>query len=128
MPRVPFLDRSEVNRIFRFILVGLINTAFGYLAFVSALWLGASPAVSVLVANVLGYSFNFLTTGRLVFSRSELIYLPRFAGAALVVYSANLALLKLLLIVGCGAEIAQLICLPIVVILNYLFMRLFVYR
>lgn len=122
------LGHGEISRILRFVLVGLLNTAFGYLAFLLAFWLGASPALSVLVANVLGYTFNFLTTGRFVFFKREFSYLPRFVGAAIVVYAVNLGLLKVLLALGSGAEAAQLACLPVVMVLNYLSMRLFVYR
>ena len=78
------------NRFVRFLLVGGLNTAFGYGIFAAMILLGVWYPVAAAVSTVLGILFNFKTTGTLVFrspdgSRSTLV---RF----LAVYGTNYVL------------------------------------
>jgi putative flippase GtrA len=114
---------AELHRIARFVAVGVVNTVVGYGVYLAALWTSGSPATAVLAATVLGYSFNFFSTGRLVFQRNELTYLPTFILAAAGVYVFNVLLLKGLTLAGLSPELGQIICLPPVIILNYLALR-----
>jgi putative flippase GtrA len=73
----------------RFLLAGGVNTLFG-LAVYSALALTPLPTWAVLVlTNLLGIGFNFLTTGGLVFRDLGLARLPRFVlcyGLVVLIY------------------------------------------
>jgi len=75
---------SEILQFMRFIVVGFVNTAFGYGVYGLLLRLGVVLPLALLGANVLGILFNFLTTGHLVFRAFAWSRLPRF----LLVYVA----------------------------------------
>jgi putative flippase GtrA len=51
----------------RFVLVGIINTVFGYLVFALLVLAGVWPGSALIVTTVAGVAFNFQTTRRLVF-------------------------------------------------------------
>jgi putative flippase GtrA len=72
---------AEVRQFVRFVLVGVVNTAFGYGIYGLLLWLGVVLPLSLLGATVLGILFNFLTTGHLVFRDFSWNRLPRFIAA-----------------------------------------------
>lgn len=80
------------------------------------------------LSNVLGYSFNYFTIGRLVFGSSGSSALPAFLAVAGIVYGVNLALLTYLISININPVISQLLCLPIVVPVNFLIMRRLVFR
>src|SRR5690242_21327465 len=60
-------------RFLRFVLVGVMNTAFSYLVYALALLVGLNYALASLIAVVAGVFFSFRTQGTLVFgnARSE---------------------------------------------------------
>ncbi len=72
-----------LRRFARFVVVGGLNTGFGYACYALLLWLGVPLEASLLGATVLGLFFNFLTTGRLVFADARASLLPRFIAAYL---------------------------------------------
>lgn len=76
-----------LRRFARFIVVGGLNTAFGYACYALLLWLGVPLEASLLGATVLGLFFNFLTTGRLVFADARGSLLPRFIAAYLLAWA-----------------------------------------
>src|SRR4051812_1092370 len=98
---------AERRRFVRFLLVGMVNTAFGYGVFAVLLLAGLPSALALLLATVIGVVFNFFTTGRMVFESNDRRRLPRFVLAYVVTYSANLALLKLLEAGGVPSLAAQ---------------------
>lgn len=56
------------GELFRFLLVGLFNTAFGYALFLGALWiLGLNEYVSSLLSYIIAVIVSFFLTSRFVF-------------------------------------------------------------
>lgn len=56
------------GELFRFILVGLFNTAFGYVLFLAGLWLlGLNEYMSSALAYVIAVIVSFFLTSRFVF-------------------------------------------------------------
>jgi putative flippase GtrA len=121
---------DEARRIARFIAVGIMNTAFAYAVFALLVLAGLRPQPSLLIATVLGVAFNFFSFGKLVFSRKSTPGAAgRFVVVYLVSYGMNASLLEVLIArMGLLPLVAQLICLPAVVALNYVLMRTFVFR
>ena len=58
-------------RFIRFLIVGGLNTAFGYLVFAVFIWLDFHYSAATSLSTVIGIVFNFFTTGRLVFKNSN---------------------------------------------------------
>jgi len=81
------------TRFIRFLLVGGLNTLFGYGIFALLLW-GLPKSAALLGSTILGILFNFKTTGILVFEshNNRLIY--RFVLCYAIVYLVNLGLLQ----------------------------------
>jgi putative flippase GtrA len=90
-------------RFIRFLLVGGLNTAFGYGVFALLYLVGLHYAVAGFFSTVLGVLFNFFSTGRLVFGNREVALLPRYV----LVYATTYVLGTLLL------RVAELLKIPI---------------
>ena len=106
-------------RFVRFLLVGVLNTAFGYGCFVACLWLGMHYALAAAVATVLGVLFNFKSTGRLVFRSRGNGRLHRFVAVYAVTYVVNVLALAVMLRFGIPEWLGGLIMLLPSAILSY---------
>lgn len=84
----------------RFILVGILNTLFGYGVFALLVFLGVHYSLAAFAGTVLGILFNFKTTGKLVFGVSDNKLLFRFFGVYGATYCLNVLGLKLLSALG----------------------------
>lgn len=107
------------SRFLRFVLVGLVNTAFGYGAFALLYFATDSHRIGIMLATAVGILFNFMTTGRLVFaSRSLRAFGPFVLGYA-IVGALNIALVDGLAAVGAGPLVGQFLALPVVVLASF---------
>lgn len=86
-----------------FVLVGVLNTLFGYGCYALLLWLGLHYGMATLLGTILGVLFNFRTTGRLVFQNHDNRLLGRFILVYVVGYGANVAGLWALQKIGLDA-------------------------
>ena len=77
------------NRFVRFLIVGGINTAFGYGVFALLIFLKFHYAIAVLLGTILGVLFNFQTTGRLVFDSKGNRLIFKFIGVYVIIYVIN---------------------------------------
>ncbi|MDD2530612.1 MAG: GtrA family protein [Bacteroidales bacterium] len=59
------------NKLLRFLLVGLLNTAFGYFLFLFFIWIGLHYSLSLLFSQIIGVLFNYKTTGYIVFENKS---------------------------------------------------------
>lgn len=84
------------NKFIRFIIVGMVNTAFGYSVFALLLYLNVHYSVAVLLSTILGIIFNFKTTGKLVFKVNNNILIFKFVGVYTITYFLNVIFLKVL--------------------------------
>lgn len=115
------------DRFLRFLLVGGLNTAFGYACFVGCLWLGMHYAIAAAATTVLGVLFNYKSTGTLVFRSRGSNRLPRFIAVYVVVYAVNVSALAAMLRLGIPAWLGGLILLLPSAILSYVLNRHFVF-
>jgi putative flippase GtrA len=109
----------------RFLLVGLLNTAFGYLAFAALTLVGARPGVALAAAAAASVVFNFQASRRLVFrTRGRRV---RFLATYLVLLGGNWGALQVAGMHGLPQLEAQaLLCLPIAA-LSYFCQKTFVF-
>jgi putative flippase GtrA len=91
----------------RFVLVGLLNTGFGYCVYAAGILAGLAPEVALLATFTVALLFNYMTTGRIVFRNAGAGHFPRFAFAYVVIYGINVIVLRAVLGAGrrspCGA-------------------------
>lgn len=114
-------------RFVRFLLVGGLNTAFGYGVYVGCLWLGMHYAVAGAISTVLGVLFNFKSTGMLVFRSRDHGRLPHFVAVYVVTYLFGTLCVGGMLRLGIPAWLGGLILILPSAILSYLLNRRFVF-
>ncbi len=107
------------SKLLRFVLVGLVNTAFGYGAFALLHLATDSHRIGIMLATAVGILFNFMTTGRLVFANRTLRAFGPFVLGYAVVCALNLILVDLLVAAGAGPLLGQFLALPAVVLASF---------
>lgn len=75
----------------RFILVGVLNTCFGYLLFSVFIYVGFFYPVAALLSTILAVLFNYKTIGALVFNSAEKNKLLPFVFVYVLIYILNVA-------------------------------------
>ncbi|QGQ98464.1 GtrA family protein [Paenibacillus psychroresistens] len=113
---------------FRFLIVGGINTIFGYGLFAFFIYLNLHYSVASLLSTILGVLFNFKTTGKLVFNSSDNRLIVRFFAVYGMVYLVNVGLLKGFQLIGLNVYIAGAILVLPLAILSFLLNRKFVFK
>jgi len=119
---------GEWWRILRFLVVGGVNTAFGYVSYAVLVLVGTPLWLAVAGATGLAFLFNFFSYGGLVFGSTSRRLLPRFLGFYVALGTLNFVLLRLLGWGGLSPLIAQAILLPALATCGYLGLRSFVFR
>jgi len=111
-----------------FLIVGGLNTIFGYSMFALLIFLGMHYVLASLLATVLGILFNFKTIGTIVFRSKRDGLILKFFVVYLLSYCINIILLKVFLsfrvnIYLAGAIITILMAFPV-----FLLNKKFVFR
>ncbi|MDR6535951.1 GtrA family protein [Variovorax soli] len=116
------------SQLFRFLMVGGLNTVVGYGIFAGFIWAGMPYPIAIGLATVLGIAFNFQSTGRLVFGGAPLSRIGRFVAVYGVVYLLNVGSVAALLRAGLNVYLANaLVILPLALI-AFLLQRRFVFE
>lgn len=115
-------------RLIRFLLVGLLNLAFGYSTFALLLSIGLHYALASLLANVAGVLFNFKTTGRLVFGSRDNSLIGKFFGVYILVYLMGVVGLRLAKAAGLDLYLAGAVLTVVFAVVSFLLFRRFVFK
>ncbi len=83
------------NRFIRYLLVGFVNTVFGYSLFALLIYLHIHYSLASLLATIAGVLFNFKTIGKMVFKNSDNTLIKKFFGVYTYTYLLNIGCLKL---------------------------------
>lgn len=121
------MTASDRYRFVRYIIVGVLNTSFGYAAFVGFLHLGGPLWLSVAGATASALVFNFVSYGRLVFSQTSLLVIPRYLMFYALLGCLNFVLLRLLGMLDIPFAWAQGLLLPVLAVCGYLGFSHFVF-
>jgi putative flippase GtrA len=111
----------------RFVLTGVLNTIFGYSVYLALLFGGLPPVAALACATVIGAVFNYFTFARMVFFHRLMDRLPRFAGAYLIVFTANAIAMKILLGAGVAPALTQALLTPVAAAGSYFLFRTYVF-
>jgi len=112
----------------RFVAVGALNTIFGYSVFALFIWLGQDYEISVAIATIVGVVFNFFSMGKLVFGVVDISRIIFFITVYAVIYSLNVAGLKVAVSLSVNIYIANAIILPVLAVFSYLVNKYYVFR
>jgi len=116
------------NRFARYLIVGGLNTLFGFFVYSMLIILDLPTWVALLVGNAVGIAFNFFTTGGMVFRDLSLYRAPLFVLCYLAIYFVNLELIDWMIPVTGGRIAAQAILALPMALLSYLMLANIVYR
>ncbi len=120
--------RNGLARPLRFLLAGGLNTLFGFTVFGLLVWAGWPSWACLLIANLAGIVFNFLTLGGYVFRSLHHGRLPRFVAVYCLVYLLNLCFLSIAQAMEMNRLFAQLLLTPPMTGLSYVLMNRLVFK
>jgi len=124
----PLSYKNNARHVFRFVLVGILNTGFSYLIYAVMLFVGMEYQLANLIAMLTGILFSFKTQGRFVFFNTDNRLLGKFVISWIAIYLGNISLIGWLISFGLDAYGAGAMALPFSVVLSYLTQRYFVFR
>src|SRR5262245_52916846 len=118
----------ELRTFARFLAVGVLNSAFGYLAFAVLLFWLPRP-VALLCSHLLGVAFNFHSTAIGVFNQYRYRLVGRFGIGYAVVYLVKLGLLEALCRAAELPDLAsQAVAVPFSAVFSFVLLRVFVFQ
>ena len=112
---------------YKYLLIGGVNTVFGYCVFAFLLFFGIHYSLAVLVATILGILFNFQTYGRFVFKNHSWNLLGRFVFVYTIIYLANITLLLAFDLLVSNLYISGAMTTPVIAYLGYILNKRYVW-
>lgn len=123
-----FCRQTLSQKFIRFLLVGALNTLFGYGLWALLLYIGLHYTIASAIGTVAGILFNFKTTGCLVFENKNNRLLLKFLMVYGLIYLLNISLLYGFELLNINLYLAGLIILLPQAFLSYTLMRCFVFK
>ena len=121
-----FFDNQR--QVFRFFVVGIINTIFGFLVYSSFIYVSNSYFLSSAAAMVAGVAFNYRTIKSYVFNSGHKASIWAFVGCYFSVLVVTVLLLEALGSLGADPYLSGfLVSLPMAVV-SYFLQKRFVFR
>lgn len=77
------------KQVIRFLMVGVLNTVFGYSLYAVFIYIGLHYVLAILCSTILGILFNFKTIGALVFESDDNTLIFKFFLSYLVTFFIN---------------------------------------
>ena len=122
-----YLLNSKYIQIYKYLIVGGVNTVFGYSIFAIFIFFGFHYSLAVLIATILGVLFNFQSYGRLVFQDYSWNLLSRFVFVYTIIYFANITLLLIFDLLVSNLYISGAMTTPVIAYLGYILNRRYVW-
>ena len=91
---------STYRQFAMFILVGIINTIFGYSVFAFLIFIQLHYSIAVFLTTCFGILFNFITTGTIVFQNNDKKLIFQFVAVCAFVYCLTLLFIKEVRLIG----------------------------
>lgn len=116
------------NKLIRFLLVGGVNTLFGYIVFAFFIFLNFHYTIATLISVILGILFNFKTTGKLVFENSNNVLIFKFTGVYTIIYILNIICLKTFSYFKINIYLAGMLLILPMALISFLLNKKFVFK
>jgi putative flippase GtrA len=120
--------KVKASRAIRFLLVGVLNTAFSYLIYAVLLFVGLGYQLANFLALLVGIVFSFKTQGALVFNNTARGLFFRFVICWLFIYLCNIGFIRQMLIFGLDAYAAGALSITPIAVLSYLLQKYLVFN
>ena len=115
-------------QIIRFMLIGFINTLFGYAVYALFLYIGFNYIASILGATLIGMLFNFKTIGKYVFNRSEHKLMAKFFQVYAVVFLVNVSMIKFFKLLEFNDYLSGALAIIPVAVISFVLNKYYVFK
>jgi putative flippase GtrA len=124
------LTMLRTPKITKFLAAGILNTIFGYVIYAVLLLFGCKYHMALLFATLAGVVFNYFNYANTVFTeRSSWLIFLKFISAYALIYCLNAAGLSALISnFYLSPYMAQVICVPLSVLISWLLMNYWVFK
>lgn len=112
----------------KFIFVGVLNTAFGYMAYALLLFLGLHYTLAVVLSTIAGVLFNFKTTGTIVFKNNNNKLIFKFVAVYAITTTLGIIILRMAELAGINLYLAGLVSTGICAIIAFLLNKNWVFK
>lgn len=119
--------KSNCKLFFKYTLIGVLNTVFGYTIFAGGIYIGLPNWLALLSSTILGIVFNFKTFGCLVFDSQDNSRILIFIVVYGALYLLNLMLIKIFVSIGLSAYEAGFIAILLVIPISFYANKRFVF-
>jgi putative flippase GtrA len=116
------LSFASIPRVWRYYMVGAVNTLFGYSAYALLLLIGLHMYVAQITGHIIGVIFNYFTYSRHVFQAAPASRL-RFVLSYLLNYLVGLTSLALAATIIASPYLAGLLAMLVSSIINFMVLR-----
>lgn len=116
------------TKFLKFLIVGVINTIFGYSVFAIIIWLNFHYSFAALVATILGILFNFKTIGHLVFGNDDNTLIFKFVGVYTFTYLLNVVFLTIFNVLKLNMFFAGAILILPLAVISFIVNKKFVFK
>jgi putative flippase GtrA len=118
---------SKYKKLFIFLLVGFINTLFGYTIYVLLVINNFDYKAAITISTIIGVIFNYISTGRFVFKYNRFNRIIPFISVYTLIYLVNLLLITFFLNIGFNELLSGAFALMPVVTLTFYLLNKYVY-
>lgn len=121
--------QSETKRqLVKFILVGCLNTLFGFTVYSFFIFLGCTYPVAALLSTCFGIIFNFKTLGTFVFNHKNNYAIFRFIFVYIFLYGFNLSLIRVFQLCSLNLYYSGLLAILLTAIFAFFLNKYAVFR
>lgn len=114
----------------KFLAAGIVNTAFSYIFFAFLIYLQMRTGYALFLSTIAGVIFNYYSYKGVVFKKkASLKGFIKHSMVYCIIYTINVGLLGIISeCVTSNIYFAQLICLPLLVLISWIFMNKWVFK
>jgi putative flippase GtrA len=116
------------SQVFKFFVVGIVNTLFGYGVYITIISLGYHYITAIIFSNITGALFNFKSLGSIVFNDPDNSKIWKFITVYLVITLLNYLFVSILNNHGVSTWMAGLICLLPLAASSFILNKFFVFN
>lgn len=109
-------------------MVGLLNTAFGYLLYAIFIFIGIGYILAIFFSTLIGILFNFKTIGKFVFQSSENQLIFKFFFVYLISFVVNVSIVTVIRNLGYNDYLSGLVAITTSAVISFVLMKYFVFK
>ncbi len=117
-----------MKQLFKFLVVGLINTIFFYLVYALFIFLNFHYSIASLLATIVAMFFSFKTFGKFVFDNNNNKLLVKFLLVTIINYLLNILIIYVFKEFGHNSYIAGLFAALLVACNSFVLNKFYVFK